>query len=58
MVTWARDEKLKMWNNYKLINKMNNFIEFKVGVFSEDDSYFYIVCNNRVVRLDVLNNFK
>ena len=34
MVTWAQDENLKMWHNYKLINKMNGFIEFKVGIFS------------------------
>ena len=27
------DEKLKIWCNYKLVNKMNNFIEIKVGMF-------------------------
>ena len=54
MVTWAQDENLKMWHNYKLINKMNNFIEFKVGIFSEDDLYFYIGYSNVIERLNVL----
>ena len=58
MVTWAQDENLKMWHNYKLINKMNNFIEFKVGIFSEDDFYFYIGYSNIIERLNVLLNFR
>lgn len=42
MVTWALDEKVRMWHNLKLINKMEDFILFNVGIFSEDDLYFFI----------------
>ena len=53
MVTWAQDEQLKMWRNCKMINKMKKFISFEVGIFSEDDLYFYIGHKNMIVKFDV-----
>ena len=58
MVTWALDEKVRMWHNLKLINKMEDFILFNVGIFSEDDLYFFIGNQNIIEILDVQQNFK